>query len=160
MSLADVPLVIVMLFITGISVIVAHMVLTEYYNAAAAVPEINETLIETGINALEIFNAGFVVIFVCFYIVLGVMGYFLRTHPIFIIPSIVVLLLTVYISVPIANTFLDIADQPAFTSTVTEYGIIINIFQNFPLFNLIMGAVVIILTYAIPRSNEDVYASG
>lgn len=156
-SIADMPLVIVVMVALSITIFAIYMIMGGLHERFSAVPELNETYLEKGMNAMEIFNTGFIMIFVVFYIVLGVMGYFLRTHPIFLVPSLMVLFLMIWVSGPIANTFLEIADEPVFAETVTEFGIIIFIFQNFPLFNLVFGTLVIILTFAIPRTEEGVY---
>lgn len=103
-------------------------------------------------DTIRMFNWMFPFILVGLYIVMLVSAYFIYTHPIYMVLSIVALVFVVIITGAFTDMFNQFAGHEAFTGVIGDFTIIVTAWQNMPFIALVMGISVIIVMFAKWRS--------
>ena len=100
--------------------------------------------------SLDVINYGMIFMAVGLIISLVVSAFFIQTHPIFFIISIVMLMIVVVVSAPISNAFMEMVTSDSLSAEAAEYDIATHIVGNIPLFAVVGGFLIIIALYAKP----------
>lgn len=77
-----------------------------------------------------------------------VSGFFIQTHPIFFIVSLICLIIVVSITPILSNSFMGIATTDEFTESAEDLPVSINIIGNLPIFVTVAGILLSIALYA------------
>ena len=94
-------------------------------------------------------------------LVLGlfVTAYFIPTHPVFVPVFGFLLIVAIMIAVPLSNAYEALAANPTLSGAAAQQSIIGFIFANLPLTTLILGLIVLVITFAKPNT-EGVQTMG
>lgn len=105
----------------------------------------------TGMLAsLDVINYGMLFLAIGLIVSLIISAFFIQTHPIFLVLSVVVLLFVVVVSAPISNAFMEMATSDSLSTEASQYNIATHVVGNLPLIAVVGGFLVIIALYAKP----------
>jgi len=109
---------------------------------------INTTFTGNTQGILEKFDLGmgFIVFGLIAFIIIS--GFFIRTHPIFFIGSIIMFIMFVFISSTITNTFDKIIEADNVTDSADSFPITVGLMRNMPVLITVVGLLFIIVLYA------------
>jgi len=111
---------------------------------------VGNTTKAAALASLDVLNYGMVFLLVGMVISLMLSAFFIQTHPIFFIISLVMLIIVVVVAAPISNAFMNIATSDGLATEATSYDISTQIVGNFPLIAVVAGLLIIIALYAKP----------
>lgn len=105
-------------------------------------------------SSMSVINYGFAFLLGGLLIAMIVSALYIKTHPIFFVLSLILLIFVVMVSGPIANTFMGIYNDDAFADERSTFSIAAYITGNLPIIAVIGGFIVMIALYAKPRGGE------
>lgn len=105
-----------------------------------------------GENASNLFDLVFMLIFFAFVIGIIATAILIPTHPMYMLPFIIVLALCVLIAVPLSNGFEKMYDTGQLASSASHFTMTNHIMDNLPLYTLIIGAVGVIIMFTKRRA--------
>ena len=106
----------------------------------------------TGMLAsLDVINYGMLFLAVGLVVSLAVSAFFIQTHPIFFIVSIIILLLVIVASAPISNAFMSMVTSDSLATEAASYDVATHVVGNIPLIAVVGGFLIIIALYAKPK---------
>lgn len=147
--------VVVLVFITMITVLIGNKVLTEFKGNINQTDILNQTYFESGEDALSVFNIGIIFIFVMGIIGAVILAFYIRTHPVFIAVSLIILVVMVAIVAPIINNmYFEFAEHSEISATASPYNYATILFQNLPLFTAIGAILVMVALYGKLKGEE------
>ena len=101
-----------------------------------------------------IFDAGFIMFFVFVWIAILVSAWFIDTHPIFFIVSIIVFVFTIIVALALTETYTEFLLDADFVGFNTTFPMINFILNNLALFTLFIGFSVIVVLYGKAKVNN------
>lgn len=153
--LANFIIIIVAFVVMGVGLLTAMTVI----NTLSADESFNETVDMTYIDqaegALGVFNYGSAIIIVGLILSTAIAAFFIRTHPIFAVGSIIVMIFVIMIAAVLANVYGEYSESDYMSEAAEDFGIMTYIFQNFPLFFLVGCVLVMIMLYAKPGGGQS-----
>jgi hypothetical protein len=157
-SVLDILVITVMVFALGLFIIVGYKVFSVINTEFQANPDLSDTS-KSIVGDLKgkyvgLFDGIFFTFLIFFAIAILVGVYYLNLHPIFFIPSILVIIFTIIIGGVIANTYSDITDASDFQSEANEFILMPFIFDNYITFITVIGFLIVIVMYAKNRITE------
>jgi len=117
------------------------------------VPTISQDVLTQGVNAVNTFNYGFVIIMFGMGIAGIIFAWLVPTHPIFIILSIVMLMISVVILPIFSNAFETFSSNPTMSSAAASFPLMTYFMGNLLLIEVIFGALTMIVMYTRWRSS-------
>lgn len=94
------------------------------------------------------FNAWFPIIIIGIFAAILISAYFVDTHPIFLVVSVVVLLFVLVMVNGFVDMFNEVAAQPAFSGVVDELGQVVAAWNIMPTILLVFSAITLVVLYA------------
>lgn len=146
-------LVIVVLFVIGITVFFVHNFFTEFNDVATDIGvfqgynESNEVL-ANGQNVINGFDFLFVMIFVFFAIMLVITGFLLTSRPIFFFIMLFVLIIMLVVGGLLGDIFGDFTSDPILANETATFSNTAFIFDNYVLFILMALFMAVIVFFA------------
>ena len=95
----------------------------------------------------DMFSYIFVMYIAAFFVVMALAGYYIDSAPVFLILGIIMLIVAVLISVPIANLYESVIEDGSLAPTASEYGIMNTLMANFPMVITFLGGLFLIVLY-------------
>lgn len=117
---------------------------------ASDTPEVNESFQATKNVANNTLSAVWYVVFAGLILGLMITAWYIPTHPIFAAPFIVLLIITVIIGVALSNVYQKLYGVSQFSSIASTQGSVNFILSNLPYVALVIGIIVLIITFAKP----------
>lgn len=117
---------------------------------------INQESLKDGKTALTVFNFGIILVNAGFYIASIIFVYQIRTNPIYALPSLLFLAISVWLSAELANIYKILASTGPFQPVANQFGQMTQFMLNYPLFTTAFGFVVVIMLYGKTRSGQEV----
>lgn len=148
MSVLDVIFVGIILFIFSISTLFAVFLMDEFGNNAAIKGSVAEPVVNKTKAVLFAFNDWLPFIFAGLMIYVFTSAYFVRTHPVMFVFSLVIMGFFILMSGILSNMFTAFAAREEFSGIINNYGTMVGFWNNFPFILLITGAIVIVALYA------------
>jgi len=106
---------------------------------------------KTGMLAsLDVINYGMLFLAIGLVVSLVVSAFFIETHPIFFLVSVIMLIVVVVASAPVSNAFMEMATSDSLSTEAAQYDIATHVVGNIPLIAVVGGSLVIIALYAKP----------
>jgi len=146
-SVLDLVIMCVMLMSGIIAVILSAHILGAFDTAWTWGGEA-QTIIDAGTSAMTIFDY-----MIIFYIIgLGafsiVSAYFVKSHPVFFVFSIILIGITVMFSAQVTNVLWEFLNVSTLSTTVNDFPLVVTLVQNLPLVIMLIGITIAIVTYA------------
>jgi len=150
----DILIFAVILFTFGIVVILGHKILVEYQSSVnSTFSSAAQNVMQQGVNTNENMDFLFAFIIVGMLIVTIITSFMIRSHPIFFILSLIVLIISIILAAIMSNIFTAITQTPELINDTARFTIIPAVEDKLPLFVLIFAALSIIILYAKSRSS-------
>lgn len=148
-SIQDLPLILVVMLSSGITVMVVYLLLSQFY---AAWPMTGEslTILETGVETMQVFDYMFLFFAVSLSLVSIISAFFIKTKPIFFIFSIILLVVVIAVSTVVTNVFDKFITTDTFLPIANNFPYTVIIMRNLPLFCLVVGIVISVVMYGKP----------
>jgi hypothetical protein len=144
----------------SIVVLLSNVIITEFNNQTAdyvspAGNTLNQSIIDAGMTALDTFDYAILFIVMGLGLAVIVLGFFIRTHPILFVFSLILLMFFVLIASIFTNTFGEFITVEPIATTIDSYPLMYDVFMNLPLIITVIGIVTMIAMYA-KRSGGDI----
>jgi hypothetical protein len=114
---------------------------------------INNSLNTTSNIAEHTLSTLWIILFGGLILGLFVTSYFIPTHPIFVPVFGFLLIVAIMIAVPLSNAYESLTLNPTLAGTAAQQGLIGFIMTNLPLTTLILGLIVLVITFAKPGND-------
>lgn len=154
-SLNDIPFIIAVLFIFGVTVLISVKVLGAWQSAYAW-EGVSQEVIQDGMNAMYVFDYMFVFLAVGLSMASLIGAFMIKSHPIFYIFSTVVLSLYIIVSAAMTNAFDKLAAADGIAAIANDFPMMVTFVRNFPIFFLVSGIVIAIVMYGKPQTGGNV----
>lgn len=153
-SMLDIIIAGIALTALAIGILVASTVMTSVQTSLnPMMPAISQDVLTQGVNAVNTFNYGFVIIMFGMGIAGVIFAWLVPTHPIFVILSIIMLLISVVILPIFSNAFETFSTNPSMSSATANFPVMTYFMNNLPLIEVIFGALTMIVMYTRWRSS-------
>jgi len=148
MSIADLAVVVIMVFVFSIVLLFSGVMLDEFSQVRKVQDnsEANQTISDAKTMLFNL-NDWFPLIFIGLIGSVGIGAFFIKTHPVFFVASLVLLILFLLISPVFVNTFNEFAGQEQFSGVVDEYEEVVTFWQNLPVIVLVASVILLVLLY-------------
>lgn len=157
-SSSDIPFIVVGVFILGIALFTSYAVMDNYSDVMQPVlgnltaQGINTTIsnetIATGIETYDIWDSSIVFAVIMSIVATGISAFFLKTHPMFFILSLIIWVISFVIGAIFSNTFGEIASNAVFFPITAVLTNTVTLNLNQPILVAIIGAIIILALYA------------
>lgn len=155
-TVVDLIIVFVMLLVAGLVILTSSLFLTEFRTAVnESGIGFNDSYFIQGEVALQVFNSGFIVIAISLALGTMIFAYYIKGHPAFIIVSIILMVVLVFISPIFTNIFEEFASDPLLLAEANKFDQIILFMRSLPLFASLMGALMVIVIHAKTGDSVD-----
>lgn len=141
----DMIMIIVFLFVFATSTFFAMVVYNEYRDKTADTmeeTEVQKSIVSDAIRTLNIMDYMFLMLFMGLTISTIVTAFFIRSHPVLFVLSIILLFVILILAVTFSNVFEKISQQPSMANATNTYTIIPEIMGKLPLY--IFGVFVLV----------------
>jgi hypothetical protein len=144
----------VIIFVIVLTIMIAHSILKDFQEGAG------DTLIDTdtakeinqsGFSAITALDNAIIFVVIALFLFAVVSSFFIRTHPVVFVGAIGALIIAVILAVSFSNVYDEMASASSFDTFEDDFSKIPYILNNFPLFVLIMGGMIILAIYAKER---------
>jgi len=102
-------------------------------------------------STLDVINYGHTFLLGGLIMALIISAVFIRTHPIFLVVSIIVLTIVIVVSAPITNAYMSFATSDVLSDDAARYDIATHTIGNLPIIAVVAGILIMIALYAKPR---------
>ena len=120
--------------------------------------EINNSLQTTTNIAEHTLSTLWLILFGGLLLGLFVTSYFIPTHPIFVPVFGLLLVVAIMVAVPLSNAYETVAADATLSTAAAQQGVVGFILANLPLTTLIIGLIVLIITFAKPGEGSATLA--
>jgi len=150
--LLDLIMVLVIIFAFALVVLFMQTVFTQYKVALDendhVESDVHERVLRETTTVLDRMDTIFAFMIVGSILALIVSAFYIRTHPVFFVVSVISLIIILMLAGIFSNIFTEISTAEGMTNATANYSIIPNIMDNLPLWMLMIGAMIIIALYA------------
>ncbi len=143
----DILLLVVILFSIAIFVLFSYTISLELLPAFNDTG-LNVTFLHQAQTALRVFDSGMAFLVGGFMIALIVSSFYIRTHPVFFILTLLVGVVVLMVSPIISNLYGEIASHTSMQAAANEFPIMTNVFQYLPYIVLAFIVIVSIVLYS------------
>ena len=112
--------------------------------------EINNSFLASSNTAHNTLPTLWFIMFGGLLIALIITAYFIPSHPVFIIPYFILLGVVFLVSIALSNAYEALYTNATFTTAAQEQTIIYFIMSNLPLVSLIVGVLIMVISFAKP----------
>ena len=148
-SILDTTLIVIALFVLSLFIYIGYILLTNFTGSA-----IDGEIIQKGIASYSYFDYLPITMIVSAGIASLISGYYIKTHPLFFIISVIITIFIVIYSAGVANLFLAFADEAVVSTATAEFDLTVWVFQNLPLLILVVLGMGILGLYVF-KNKED-----
>lgn len=148
----DIMYAIIMFLIFAIAGVTTHTILTKYDSGDVESTH-GEQVITDALDSFAVIDTTAILIVAGIFVMLAVSAFLLKTHPVLLIPSILVLVFIIYISAQLSNVYETFvaADTDINSSATNTLPLTTRISFNFPMIVLVGGAIFLLAFYAKSR---------
>lgn len=157
-SILDITTLAIFLFIFALFIILGNKSIREInteFQQTSALSNTSKSHISTlSTKYTNIWDNIFPMVMVFVAIAIAIGAYFLDLHPIFYLPSIFIIMITIMISGIFGNAYADIKDEAEIKSDTDLLDMINFIFNNYVIIILVLSFIVVIVLYAKNKGAE------
>lgn len=151
MSMEDMPVIILLVFVSAISLILVGTLWGGFLTSLSSIPGGTSGNITAATNNISTALLLFDGIFLFYLIGLGMMtvvlAYYINTHPIFFIFSVLSLIISVITAALITNVFVEFGSNSVLSTAALSYPLTMTAMQNLPIFIGILGVLTMLALY-------------
>lgn len=156
-NVTDILTIIIYLFLIFVAFFLTYFMFHRFTSSLSSSlnTPITTNILATGDKALASFNYLFVMVFVLMVIFLLVSAYFIRVHPLFIIPSILLFLFIIFISIGFSRVHRQIfIDNDLFSPENEQFEASMFIINHLPIIMTLVGGLVMVVLFAKPNAES------
>ena len=144
----DTILIVVILFATGVSLMIGYMLLNEIGQDPnlSAIDEIDEALTQ-GKASMVVFGNAFIFIIIAFGLASTISAFYTETHPVFFVFSLLLFAITFLVCWIFSEVFLELAGSGALLPVAAEFVTMIQVMQNMPIIVVLVCGLIIMALY-------------
>ncbi len=147
-SMWDMPLAALYLLIAGVILAVMFVLAPQIQNSN---PTVFNGVFGSVMTALNILVIGVFLVYIFMNLIPIIAAYFVRTHPVFFIVSLLVLMIEMLIYYTVSNVFTTfISTSVLVTVGNSNLSLLVAVFQNLPLISFVFSVLLLIAQYAKP----------
>jgi len=155
MSVLDMFLAVIMLFIISIVIIFSHVLVTEFQTQTEDLfPDAAQNITDTGITAVLNFDWGFVFLIGGVFMSIIIGAFLIPTHPVFVIASLLIMAVFLLIAPQFSNMFDEVMLDTRIAPSASSFVLVDAVWASLPFISLAFIALLIIVTYAKTRSGQ------
>jgi F0F1-type ATP synthase assembly protein I len=152
----DLVIVLIMITAFAVSSIIAYRIYTDFRETAAPSLETNNNVTSEVMghteDVLQSFDYIFLVLLIGLTIGVIISVTFIKTHPVFFIVTLFLLIVAIILAAQFSNIFYEIRTAPDLQNASSNYTIIPTVMDKLPLIALIIGAIILVYLFAKARS--------
>lgn len=148
-SILDLPIVVIVLAVFFVALFVGLLVYNQFAERDFwQTTEVGQHAFQQADIAYETLDYSFLFILIGAFMATVISAFFIETHPIFFIVSLIVLIIFIVITPAMTNAFMGVAASPRFSTEAAELNIATQAMGNLPLILTVFGFILIIVLYA------------
>jgi len=151
-NIPDLVFILVILFIFAMFTFIGFKIYSAYSESVMDDPMFNTTrgniIDDAGHRALAVMDYAFIFIFIGLILSTIILGFQIRTHPIFFFLSLLALVVVIILGAQFSDIFTDFSDSDNMAGVASNYIIIMYVMNNLPLFLLFAGIAIMVIFYA------------
>ncbi len=147
-TIFDIIFIGVTLLLVSIIFIFAGHLNSEFLNAFEDVDKVNTTHIQKVEDTFDLMDTGFAVLMVSLAISTIILSFFIRTHPVLFVASLIIFLILIPITMIFTNVFDAIVTQAPLSTEADDWPVVVHIMRNLPLILAVIGAMSLVALYA------------
>lgn len=145
-NITNIPLILIVTLTLAISVLTAYTILGSVIDATDDTMIDQEVLGEAE-TALGVFDYGIVFVNASFYVASLILGFKIRTSPVFAVPALLFLGLSVWLSAELANIYHLFGLSSPFSAAASSFSVTTQYFQSLPLITVGFGVLLVVVIY-------------
>lgn len=156
-SLGDLYYLMVVLIISIIVAIVCVLIITELDNENFFDLAVNGSDVKADLDtSFDILDYGIPISFImsCLFIVIAV--YFIKSHPLMFLASVMVMMVMVFASAPIVNAVVNVMSADELVAYSNQFPVTVAFIQNLPLVIFIFACMIAVSLYAKPGGEQNI----
>ena len=146
-NITNIPLILVATLSLTIAVLTSATILGSIQDATSE-EQISQEPLEQGQAALSIFDVGIVFVNAAFYLVGIVLGVKVRTSPVFALPALIFLGVSVWLSSEVANIYGLFGQAGPLQGAAGEFVLVEQFMSNLPVITLGLGGLMLLVLYS------------
>lgn len=146
-SVLDLPFIGVALLGGAISIFFVYLMLTNFTAGLPASETEAVGVMNAGMVTFTLFDQLFMVAAVGMCIFSVISAFFVDSHPVFFIFSVIGLMVVIFINTLLVNVFWEFATNPALIAVANNFPYIIIFMKNLPIITLLFGLLIAIVTH-------------
>ena len=148
-SLFDVIILGVTMLVLAIGILIGSLVMTQIQTSTSSMLTSAgaQAALQAGTDAINTFNYGFVIIVIGGAIGSLILAWMVPSHPIFMLVSVIMLLLSVVVLPILANTYETFASTSEMASAAASFPLMNLLMSNMPLIGVVFGVMMMIVLY-------------
>lgn len=150
-----IPLIIVAVLTLTIAVLSSQLILNKI-SANTTQDEIDQDTLNKASTALGVFDLGIVFVNASFFIASFILVYRIPSNPIFVVPAILSLAISVWFAGEMANVYSLFANTGPFTSVANSFPAVNTLYNNYTTITALLGGLMIVLLYGKTRQGREV----
>lgn len=120
--------------------------------------QINNSFTATTNTAKNTLSTVWMIVFGGLLLSLMITAYFVPSHPIFAVPFIILLMIAFMVSIALSNAYSELSANAILSGAAAEQSLIGFIMTNLPLTTLVIGVIVMVISFAKPSGGQYVPA--
>lgn len=148
-SMLDLPIILGLLLGGALTIFIVYFVL-DAINTAWPMADVSKTIIQTGVNSFSQFDYMFLFFAVGLCMFSVVSAFFVNSHPVFFIFSMILLGIIVMVSAMVTNVFYEFATTSQFSSVALSFPFITTFMLYLPVICLVVGLLIAVVLHAKP----------
>lgn len=153
-TILDLPVTMAMMLSGAFTILIVALVLVNFQSAWTFGGEA-KTVIDKGVAAFGIFDQVFIVYAVGLGLFSVISAFYVNSHPVAYIFSMVMLGIVVMVSAMVSNAFDIFANNLALAPVIGDYTYIVLLMRNLPLFFLVLGLMIAVAMHGKPETNPS-----
>ena len=152
-SMLDLPVIVIGLFLFSIVILISGTIIDEFQTATANITtssgnSINQTLISKGETALQSLDYMIMFAVIGLGIASIIFAFFIRSHPVFFVISIILLIFFALLSSFFTNSFVEFVEVDPIDVKINDYPLMYSVMTNLPIIITAIGILIAIALYA------------
>lgn len=145
-SMLDIPVILILLM-TGIITVIVVALVVGSINDAWPMADESKDILEAGVSSIYLFDYGVLLLAVGASLFSIISAYYVRSHPIFFIFSMIMLSIVIMFSAVVTNVLYAFVTATPIVVIANSFPYSVILITNLPLFSLIVGILIAIAMY-------------
>lgn len=148
----------IMIFVLGLSILLIYYAISTINTGWQGIPGVSgqpKTIMQNfNDRFVNVWDSWFLLLAIGFFITILILAFALRSHPVFAMLAILVIIIMGVIAVHFANAYTNVAGSAGLVDISSQFVFMTFIQQNLPFIVLILGAIFVIVLFAKTRTTN------